>query len=73
MWWWVYVCICTCLDISGDDDDSEGEEMNEEAPSDTLQQMQAKLEDEKQMILQNTEILAEVSKEPVVINVCGWI
>ena len=69
----MYVCICTCLDISGDDDDSEGEEMNEEAPSDTLQQMQAKLEDEKQMILQNTEILAEVSKEPVVINVCGWI
>lgn len=58
------MCVCTCLDISGDDDDSEGEEVNEEVPSDTLQQMQAKLEDEKQMILQNTEILAEVSKSP---------
>lgn len=58
------MCVCTCLDISGDDDDSEGEEMNEEVPSDTLQQMQTKLEGEKQMILQNTEILAEVSKSP---------
>ena len=48
--------------IEVSEEESEGED-EEECVTDTLQAMQVKLEKDKQSILQNTEILAEVSTQ----------
>ena len=45
--------------IEVSEEESEGED-EEECVTDTLQEMQVKLEKDKQSILQNTEILSEV-------------
>ena len=56
----ICVCVCVCAVVSGDE--SEGEEGEGERRAEvTLKMKQAMLEEEKQALLQNKELLDEVS------------
>ena len=56
----VMFCVCVCVVVSGDE--SEGEEGEGESRAEvTLKMKQAILEEEKQALLQNKELLDEVS------------
>ena len=64
---------CVSIDASEDDEEDEGDSESEEnEPNVTLQQIQAKLEDEKQMIMQNTGILAEVNYNSIFLPLSNY-